>query len=109
MGGFTRYNQRLDKGGRPGEGGERDIVFNGEVDDVVPRVKDPRRAGIGDKGDGFAFLKELEQILPFGDLVVLVKTRGRGLDPVTGKEYPGVPYLRRRSGQRISGLRARAG
>lgn len=63
-------NQGHDEGCGPRCHGQWDLSFNGLANEGEARIRDARRAGIGDEGNGFALLKQADDA-PTGLLFIV--------------------------------------
>ena len=74
----------------PGDGHDGNVVRQQDLQEVVGRVGDARRAGVGDQGNVPPLLQQAEQALRLGHLVVVVVAQQRAGDVEMGQQLAGV-------------------
>ena len=70
---------------------DNQFVLPGRSDQPRARIRDPRRAGIGDEGDRVAFGEPGNQSRRFSHLVVLAKADERPPDLIVRQQFRGAP------------------
>ena len=87
-------DKRVDQRCRTRDQSHWNTVGYRQIDQVIARVKNPGRAGIGDQGDILAFFKKLDQVFRLDQAVMLKETGGGGVDGIMiGRASVGRPWI----------------